>query len=76
MWWDASNTPIFYYHHHLLPETKQSINPAEINKVRSNLFHINGGAREPLILPDASGPTVNLSEKVYVPVKEHPDVSN
>lgn len=25
-------------------------------------------------LPDAVGPTVQLQEKLYVPVKEHPDV--
>jgi hypothetical protein len=31
--------------------------------------------KEPLILPEGSGPPVIHSEKVYVPVKEHPDVS-
>ncbi|KAF2358144.1 K domain type 1 [Trinorchestia longiramus] len=45
----------------------------EIGKVRSNLFQINGGVKEPLNLPEPSGETVSLSEKVYVPVKEHPD---
>ncbi|KAL7636458.1 UNVERIFIED_CONTAM: hypothetical protein RMT77_013233 [Armadillidium vulgare] len=45
----------------------------EINKVRSNLFHINGGVKEPLQLPEAQGPPLTLSEKVYVPVKDHPD---
>jgi len=45
----------------------------EISKVRSNLFQINGYVKEPLILPDGSGPPVIHSEKVYVPVKEHPD---
>jgi len=45
----------------------------EISKVRSNLFQINGYVKEPLILPDGSGPPVVHSEKVYVPVKEHPD---
>lgn len=47
---------------------------AEINKVRANLFHINGGQKEPLSLPEAQGPPVTLSEKVYVPVKDHPEV--
>merc|ERR1719239_645722 len=31
------------------------------------------GVKEPLILPEGSGPPVIHSEKVYVPVKEHPD---
>jgi len=48
---------------------------AEIAKVRSNLFQINGIKKEPLVLPDATGPSTTLTEKVYVPVKEHPDVS-
>ena len=48
---------------------------SEISKVRSNLFQINGYVKEPLILPEGSGPPVIHSEKVYVPVKEHPDVS-
>merc|ERR1711953_121681 len=45
----------------------------EIGKVRGNLFQINGKKSEPLILPEGSGPPVIHSEKVYVPVKEHPD---
>lgn len=45
----------------------------EISKVRSSLFQINGMAKEPLVLPDGIGPPVSRSEKVYVPVKEHPD---
>jgi len=45
----------------------------EISKVRSNLFQINGYVKEPLILPEGIGPPVTHSEKVYVPVKEHPD---
>ena len=48
---------------------------SEISKVRGNLFQINGYVKEPLILPEGSGPPVIHSEKVYVPVKEHPDVS-
>ncbi|XP_037282031.1 protein held out wings isoform X4 [Rhipicephalus microplus] len=45
----------------------------EIGKVRSSLFQINGMKKEPLVLPDGIGPPVSRSEKVYVPVKEHPD---
>ena len=47
----------------------------EIGRVRGNLFQINGKKSEPLVLPDASGAPINLSEKVYVPIKEYPDVS-
>jgi protein quaking len=45
----------------------------EIGKVRGNLFQINGKKNEPLVLPDAAGAPVSLSEKVYVPLKDHPD---
>merc|ERR1711910_194836 len=45
----------------------------EIGKVRGNLFQINGYVKEPLILPEGSGPPVTLSEKVYVPIKEYPE---
>lgn len=48
---------------------------AEIAKVRASLFQINGVKKEPLVLPEADGPVITLTEKVYVPVKEHPDVS-
>lgn len=48
---------------------------AEIARVRASLFQINGVKKEPLNLPDPEGPTVSLNEKVYVPVREHPDVS-
>jgi len=44
--------------------------------VRGNLFQINGQKAEPLVLPEGQGPPVTLSEKVYVPIKEHPDVSS
>ena len=47
----------------------------EISRVRASLFQINGVKKEPLTLPEADGETVTLNEKVYVPVKEHPDVS-
>ncbi|KAG8187394.1 hypothetical protein JTE90_016939 [Oedothorax gibbosus] len=45
----------------------------EINKVRNNLFQVNGGKKEPMVLPEADGPIIARSEKVYVPVKDHPD---
>jgi len=45
----------------------------EISKVRSNLFQINGYVKEPLILPEGNGPPVIHTEKVYVPVKDHPE---
>merc|ERR1711981_342954 len=45
----------------------------EISKVRANLFQINGYVKEPLILPDGVGPPIIHTEKVYVPVKEHPE---
>ena len=48
---------------------------SEIGKVRGNLFQINGKKQEPLSLPEAAGAPVTLSEKVYVPIKEYPDVS-
>ncbi|KAK3097635.1 hypothetical protein FSP39_011603 [Pinctada imbricata] len=45
----------------------------EINRVRLQLFHHKGNGRAPLELPDQIGPIQTLSEKLYVPVKEHPD---
>jgi len=47
----------------------------EIAKVRASLFQISGVKKEPLILPEPEGEITTLTEKVYVPVKEHPDVS-
>lgn len=47
----------------------------EIAKVRASLFQINGVQKTPLQLPEPDGTPVTLNEKVYVPVKEHPDVS-
>lgn len=49
---------------------------SEIARVRASLFQINGVKKEPLVLPEPEGPVTTLTEKVYVPVKEHPDVSN
>ncbi|XP_023248250.1 protein held out wings isoform X2 [Copidosoma floridanum] len=45
----------------------------EIAKVRASLFQISGAKKDPLVLPDPEGEAVTLTEKVYVPVKEHPD---
>ncbi|XP_050393703.1 KH domain-containing RNA-binding protein qki.S isoform X2 [Patella vulgata] len=44
----------------------------EINKVRISLFHHKSN-REPLELPTNEGAVVTLSEKIYVPAKEHPE---
>ena len=44
--------------------------------MRGNLFQINGYVKEPLILPDGNGPPVIHTEKVYVPVKDHPEVKD
>lgn len=44
--------------------------------MRASLFQINGVKKEPLVLPEPDGMVTTLTEKVYVPVKEHPDVSN
>lgn len=43
--------------------------------MRASLFQINGVKKEPLVLPEPEGAVTTLTEKVYVPVKEHPDVS-
>ncbi|GJQ69088.1 putative K homology RNA-binding domain protein [Trypoxylus dichotomus] len=45
----------------------------EIARVRASLFQINGVKKEPLVLPEPEGEVTTLTEKVYVPVKEHPD---
>lgn len=45
----------------------------EIAKVRGNLFQINGYVKEPLVLPEGIGPPVVHTEKVYVPIKDHPE---
>lgn len=47
----------------------------EIAKVRASLFQINGTKKDPLVLPEGEGPPTTLTEKVFVPVKDHPDVS-
>ncbi|CAG5108999.1 Similar to how: Protein held out wings (Drosophila melanogaster) [Cotesia congregata] len=45
----------------------------KIAKVRASLFQISGVKKEPLTLPEPEGEIITLTEKVYVPVKEHPD---
>lgn len=47
----------------------------EINKVRVNLFQVNSVPKDPMVLPEVQGMAVTLTEKVYVPVDEYPDVS-
>jgi len=47
---------------------------AEVNRVRGNLFHLNS-AKDHMMLPDPVGPVLTLQEKLFVPVKDHPDVS-
>jgi protein quaking len=44
----------------------------EINKVRSNLFHLSTN-KEPLNLPAPVGNVEQFSEKLYVPVKDYPE---
>lgn len=47
----------------------------EINKVRQSLFQLNDVVHlnEPLELPEPEGELVQLQEKLYVPVGEHPE---
>lgn len=56
-------------------ELKLTLISTEIKRVRESLFQIDGNEKKPLILPDPEGPIIQKQEKVYVPVKEHPDVS-
>lgn len=51
---------------------------SEINRVRKDMYSdtVNGLVdRHPLELPEPMGPIVHLQEKLFVPVKEYPDVS-
>lgn len=52
----------------------------EIGRVRKDMYNdtLNGGmfnGRDMEELPEAVGPVAQLQEKLYVPVKEYPDVS-
>ena len=52
---------------------------SEINRVRKDMYSdtVNGLVdRHPLELPEPIGPIVHLQEKLFVPVKEYPDVSS
>lgn len=52
--------------------------PTEISRVRKDMYNdtLNGSTeKRSAELPDAVGPIVQLQEKLYVPVKEYPDVS-
>lgn len=52
---------------------------SEINRVRKDMYSdtVNGLVdRHPLELPEPMGPIVHLQEKLFVPVKEYPDVSS
>lgn len=53
---------------------------SEIGRVRKDMYNdtVNGGmfnGRDMEELPEAVGPVAQLQEKLYVPVKEYPDVS-
>ncbi|KAL7873618.1 hypothetical protein AOLI_G00126890 [Acnodon oligacanthus] len=51
----------------------------EINRVRKDMYNdtVSGLVdKHPLELPEPHGPIVHLQEKLFVPVKEYPDVSN
>lgn len=75
--------PIFVAKFLVIPTLQSRINPTlsfisifpEIARVRASLFQINGVKKEPLTLPEPEGAVVTMNEKVYVPVREHPDVS-
>jgi len=47
---------------------------AEITRVRENILQQQVVNREPVILPEPSGPVVTLSEKIFIPINEHPEV--
>jgi hypothetical protein len=47
---------------------------AEINRVLSTLPYLNAN-KEATLLPEPHGPVVQLSEKLFVPVDEYPDVN-
>ncbi|KAJ3610828.1 hypothetical protein NHX12_022918, partial [Muraenolepis orangiensis] len=57
---------IFHHLERLLDE--------EISRVRKDMYNDTlNGDKTTSELPDASGPVVQLQEKLYVPVKEYPD---
>jgi len=46
----------------------------EISRVRESILQQQVINREPMTLPEPSGSVVSLSEKLFIPVKEHPEV--
>jgi len=42
--------------------------------VRESILQQQVINREPMMLPEPAGPVVSLSEKLFIPVKEHPEV--
>ena len=51
---------------------------AEINRVRKDMYSdsVNGlVGKQPLDLPEPTGTIIHQQEKLFVPVKEYPDVS-
>lgn len=52
---------------------------SEINRVRKDMYSDSANGlvdRHPMELPEPLGPIVHLQEKLFVPVKEYPDVSD
>ena len=47
---------------------------SEINRVRGTLFNWSA-TKDQLRLPEPCGPVVTMTEKLFVPLHEHPDVS-
>lgn len=62
----------------LSPPLSLFVRVSEINRVRKDMYSdtVNGLVdKHPLELPEPVGPIVHLQEKLFVPVKEYPDVS-
>jgi hypothetical protein len=57
----------------LMVKLKKTIFCKEISRVRVNLFQL--GSKEGICLPEPVGPPMQLTEKLYVPAKDHPEVS-
>lgn len=60
---------------HRTNPTNFSVVLTEIARIRASLFQINGDEKKPLVLPEPEGAVIMRTEKVYVPVEEHPEVS-
>lgn len=75
---DASPLPLLGLT--LISLSRLCVSATEIGRVRKDMYNdsVNGGmfnGRDLEELPEAVGPVVQLQEKLYVPVKEYPDVS-